>query len=369
MRFLALLSLILAASSAQASRNQVLSRSASPYFLQGDRSFLSHKVLGSACASFRSLSTEPACNPALLGEDLDSELSDSKGILFPKGYFAANVFFGDDYETLYKNKDLISGDNKMALAQSLLSEKDPVRFSGAASLWWRGETIAIVYQPLRLTYFSFVKNQSYPDVVAHAMQEQSLAVQWGGFLSKQWRVGVQARMIDRKFVHEEFNLFDAVPEIDKYLQVKSQKLILIEPGVAFEMKGGEGLERWRSIFTANLANLGFVDKNYDEVPRRGILDTGLSLSPPVGLGDLELGLSYRWSSEIEGDRKFRFAGQYRLGLAGFLFAVDPDQWSLGVLSSYRAISAGLMYERSRALNFDGRPMYEDSAYVEFRLSL
>jgi hypothetical protein len=57
------------------------------------------------------------------------------------------------------------------------------------------------------------------------------------------------------------------------------------------------------------------------------------------------------------------------GLAGFLFAIDPDQWSLGVISAFRSVSAGLMYERTRIENFDGRPIYEDSGYVEFRISL
>ena len=108
---------------------------------------------------------------------------------------------------------------------------------------------------------------------------------------------------------------------------------------------------------------------YDEVPSKGLIDTGLSFSPPLSYGELEIGLNYRWTSQIEGDKKFRAAAQYRLGLAGFLVAIDPDQWSLGVISSFRSLSAGLMYERTKAENFDGGPIYEDSGYVEFRLSL
>jgi hypothetical protein len=372
MRFLISLLLILtAAQGVLASRGRVLNTSGAPYFLNSDRAFLPHKVLGSTCSSFRSISKEPACNPALLGEDQSSNLSkdDSEKSFFAKGYFAANLFFGDDYETLYKNKDVISANDKLALAQSLLSEKEPIRFSGAANLWWRGEKAAMSYQPLRLSYFSFVKNQAYPDVVVHAMQEQSVNLQYGGFLNENWRAGVQTRLVERKFVHEEFNLFDAIPNIDNYLKLKSQKLILLEPGLAYELHGDDGIEKWRPVFTANLSNLGFADQSYDEVPRKGILDTGFSLSPPLSFGELELGLNYRWSSEIDGDKKFRLGGQYRLGLAGFLFAIDPDQWSLGVISAFRSVSAGLMYERTRIENFDGRPIYEDSGYVEFRISL
>lgn len=371
MRFLILLLTLVFTFPVLASRGRVLNMSAAPYFLNGDRSFISHQVLGSACSSFRTLNKEPVCNAALMGEDQRSDFSSDNAVsvLFPKGYFAANIFFGDDYETLYKNRDAIQAENKMALAESLLSEKAPVRFAGAANLWWRGETIAIVYQPLRLTYFSFVKNQAYPDLILHAMQEQSLAVQAGGFLNENWRAGMQVRLIDRKFVHEELNLFDAIPEMNRHLQVKSQKLVLLEPGMAYEVHGDETVEKWKPILTASVTNLGFADHMYDEVPSRGVLDTGFSLSPPVAMGEWELGLNYRWTSDIDGDKKIRLASQYRLGLAGFLAAIDQDQWSLGVISSFRSVSAGLMYERSRAENIDGQSIYEDSGYVEFRISL
>lgn len=371
MRFLGVIFILLISMTVHASRGRVLNMSAAPFFLDGNRSFISHKVLGTTCSSFRSLSHEPVCNAALLGENqkIESGRDHPDSLIFPKGYFAANIFFGDDYEILYKNKDAIEADDKMILAESLLSERDPVSFSGSANLWWRGETLALIYQPLRLTYFSLVKNQAYPDIVIHAMQEQSMAVQWGGFLNSDLRIGLQARLIDRKFVHEEFNLFDAIPEMDRHLVLRSQKLILIEPGFVYEVHGDEDVEQWRPLLTANLTNIGFADHLYDDVPSRAVLDTGFSLSPPIAFGDWELGLNYRWASQIDGDKKMRLASQYRLGLAGFLFAIDQDQWSFGVISNYRSVSAGLMYERTRAENIDGQSKYEDSGYVEFRISL
>src|ERR1043165_800306 len=98
MRFLVLSLSLLTGLNAFASRGRVLNISAAPYFLSGNRSFISHKVLGSTCSSFRSLSKEPVCNLALLGENQGSEMDrdNPDSLVFPKGYFAANIFFGDD---------------------------------------------------------------------------------------------------------------------------------------------------------------------------------------------------------------------------------------------------------------------------------
>lgn len=327
---------------------------AAPFFWNGQRAFLTHSVLGSTCSSFRSIKNEVSCNPALIeGESA----------------FAANVFFGDDYETLYKNRELIDNKDKMALAQSILSEKEAVRFEGSTMLWWRNANVAVAIQPLRWTYYSMVRNQAYPDVAIHAMQEQSALVQFGGVLQKSLRGGVQLRFVDRKFVHEEFNLFDAAPEIEKHLQVHDQKLILIEPGIAYEILDHDEPHSWRPLLTANISQLGFANKKYDQVPVKPVLDTGISTTPPVGLGELELGLNYRWSSDIEKEKKFRFGLHYRLGLAGFMAAYDADEWSMGMLSTFQSLSAGLMYKRAELKDFNSNRIYDDSAYVEFRVAL
>lgn len=327
---------------------------AAPFFWNGQRAFLTHAILGSTCSSFRSIKNEVACNPALLEGD---------------SIFAANIFFGDDYETLYKNRDLIENKDKMALAESILSETEPVRFEGAAMLWWRNANMAVAVQPLRWTYYSVVRNQAYPDVAIHAMQEKSALLQFGGLLQKSLKAGLQVRFVDRKFVHEEFNLFEAIPEIEKYLNVKEQKLILFEPGLAYEILDNGESHSWRPLLTMNISQLGFVSKKYAEVPVKPVVDTGISVTPPVGIGELEFGLNYRWSSDIAREKKFRIGTHYRLGLAGFVGAYDSDEWSLGMLSTFQSISAGLMYKRAEIKNFDNQRVYDDSGYVEFRVTL
>lgn len=346
----------------------VLKTGALHLFENGDRSFLSHSVLGSVCSTVRSVHAEPACNPALLGED-ESDFERSSGRLLPVGVFGANLFFGDDYETLYKNRDLISGDDKIQLAQNLLSETKPVRFEASLLLWYRTHKMALSYQPMRWTYFSDVRNQSYPDVAIHGMQEQSLQGQVGGFITDNWRAGVQIRLLDRKFVFEEFNLFQALPTIENQFQVRTQRAVFVEPGVAYELNQTAELRDWRPLVSLNISQLGFVDKNYDDVPVEALLDAGTSISPPVRWGEWEIGLNYRWTANVSQERKFRLATLYRLALAEFYAGYDSDEWSMGFSSTFRAFSAGLMYKRTQLGDSASGTAFEDSSFVEFRLVL
>lgn len=342
----------------------VLKTGALHLFENGDRSFLSHSVLGPVCSSIRSIRAEPTCNPALLGEE-QSDFEKSVGLL-PNGVFGTNLFFGDDYETLYKNRDLISGNDKLQLAQSLLSETKPIRFEASLLMWYRTEKLAVSYQPMRWTYFSDVRNQSYPDVAIHGMQEQSIQAQFGGFLNQSFRAGAQLRFLDRKFVYEEFNLFQAIPTIEQQFHVRTQRAIFIEPGVAYEINQSEEVKDWQPLISLHLSQLGWVDRNYDDVPVEPILDAGTSVSPPIGFGDLEIGLNYRMTTNVSQQRKFRVATLYRLALAEFYAGYDVDEWSAGFSSTFRAFSAGLMYKRTQLGVPSGRA-FEDSSFVEFRL--
>ena len=347
---------------------RVIDKAAGSFFWNGHRAFLSHHVLGATCSSMRSLRSEIPCNPALLtSQDPEESIS-----YLEDSVFAANLFFGDDYDVIYKNRNLFREDDKLALAESLLGESKPVRFEAAVNLWWRAPYLAILYQPARVTYYSQVRNPSYPDIAIHAMEESEIAVSWGGQQAshdENLYLGVNFRYVERKFIHEEFNLFDAAPNMDEYLVAKKQKLFLIEPGVSYRLTGDSWLHTWRPQVSANLSQLGYADEKYEEVPQKPVLDSGISFSPPVRFGEFEFALNYRWTSEIANERKLRLGIQYQIGMANFMAGYDESQWALGVSSFYRNLSAGIMYKRVETESFEDAKIYDDSAYVEFRLML
>jgi hypothetical protein len=365
MRFLAFYGIFLCVLIVISARASVLEDSSKAYFYDGARSFLSHQVLGSSCSHFRSLRNEIPCNPALLSiQDEQEEIQ-----FFEDSILGLNLNFGKDYETLYKNRELFAEEDKYRLAQSLLSEEKPISFQGSAVLWLRMPYFAVWYQPIRWTYFSSVRNSSYPDIAVHAMQESQLGTQWGGKVGKGWQFGVQARIVDRKFIHEEFNLFDAIPNLENYLQVKSQKLILVEPGFAYRLSGDEWTDYWQPMLSVNLTQIGWSNEKYEFVPLTPVSDLGLSVLPKVSYGELELGINMRATSEVKQDRTARLGAQYRLGVASFLAGYDRDQWALGMSSAYKSVSAGIMYQRRELSDFRGEKFHEDSASVEFRLML
>lgn len=344
----------------------ILETHAARFFYDGNRSFLSHRVLGANCSGFRSLRTEIPCNPSLITLRDESE----QITYFEDSLFGLNVFFGDDYETLYKNRELLKSEDKLLLAQSLLGEPDAVRFQGSGLVWLRMPYFVVWYQPLRWTYFSNVQNPAYPMISVHAMQESNLAAAWGGVLDKNLKMGVQFRYFERTFVHEEFLLFDAIPEIENYFQSKKQKGFLIEPGFSYNVEETSDLIRfWKPMLSFNMTNLGWVDNKYEFAPMKPIGDLGLSVSPKAPVGELEFGLNYRVIGPIEKHRTARVGAQYRLGVASALLAYEVDQWSAGLSSAYKNISAGIMYERNKISDSLGEKNHQDSVSVEFRFIL
>lgn len=332
------------------------------YFNSYGHGFLSHQVLGSSCYSFRSLRQELPCNPALIDEPADNEDPDS--------VFAGNLFFGGDYETIYRNRDLVSNssdEDKIKSAEDLLTQNKPVRFEGSMNIWWRGVNTAFAAEPFRLTYFSAVANSAYPQITIHAMQEQALRWQMGGRIAPELRIGVDFLGIERKFVQEEFYLFEALPEMENHLLVKKQRLLLAEPSVAYEIEKSE--ESWRPLVTAHVGQLGFVDNKYEEAPVSPYVDTGLSINPPLGFGEWELGLNYRWAAKLEEEKVLRIGTSYDVGFLKIMGGYDPYSWGAGIESHYRSLTTGISYKRTAVTQWNGDAINDDMTTLEFRLLL
>lgn len=330
-----------------------------PLLQNGDRAFLQAAVLGPVCSGLRSLKKSPACNPSMLGENQEEGSS----------VFGANVFGGTDWDLYRRNQDILAEKDKSALAQSLLAETKPVRAEGSVLLWWRGETLAVSYQPFRVAYFSSVRNQSYPDLSLLGVQEQSLQVQAGGFVTDNWRFGLQARGLDRRFVYEDFNVFTALPELEQKFQVRRQKALFLEPGLAYEMNQTEEFRQWRPLFSLNISQLGWVDKSYDEIPIQPLSDFGLSVSPPVSEGDLEVGLNYRWTVQTSLERRIRLGSVYKWAGLELTGGIDADQWGLGASTEIFKSRLGLMYQRSQISQSGGLKSFDESTFLEFRMTL
>lgn len=347
----------------------VLNQSSSHYFVDYDRLTLVNSTLGANCVVHRFNTSEVPCNPALMAWS-------------EKPYFAGNFSMAGDYEILYKNSELLSqGKEKREVAYNLISEKKPLNFEGGSLLWYRHRTFGVVLEPLRWTYFSSVSNSSYPDVALHAMQEQSVSLIYGGITpdarsirDAEYSFGVRTRFVDRKFVHETFNLFDMVADSDSetessnYLKIKKQTAVYLEPGMTYSPK--EIQEYWSPMLGVALHNVTiYQSKKYEEIPTKPWVDIGVSIAPPGGLGQWEISLTERLIEEPVREQKLVLGSAYNLGLISLSGSVEKQGGSLGILAAYKAFSAGFSYSQQTRKDVLDRPYRDDSGFIEFRVVL
>jgi hypothetical protein len=330
----------------------MLARPAAYFVMSSQRTSLMQMGLGSLCSVMTQNATDLPCNPALLPESEDST-------------FATSLMLGDDYDLVSKNRDLFDGKDKVKLAENILSEKDPIRLEGASYIWWRSPYFSVSLEPIRLTYFSRVRNQAFPEIAVQAMQEQSLQVQIAGFLNKNLSLGFSLRGVERKIVQEEFNLFDALTHVDDYFEVKTQRALWLQPGISYLFDDEETRE-WHPRVSFLVSQLGYVDHNYDNIITEPYIDAGISVTPPALWGEWEWALNYRWLRTPDFQRKFRLGTQYHLGFLNLLAAYDRDEWDAGIMAQVKFLSISVLWKQQKYSDFDGNTNAENATYLEIR---
>jgi hypothetical protein len=180
----------------------------------------------------------------------------------------------------------------------------------------------------------------------------------------------QLRFVDRRFVYEEFNLFSALPDFKGRFEVQKQQALFFEPGLAYEFSQTEELRRWKPLFSLYLSQAGWIKTDGEAgIPVDPLLDAGFGISPPVELGEWEIGFNYRWTPQTSLERRLRLGSVYRLGILEFSGGLDEQNWSLGAMAQLWNFSAGLLHKRSEISRAGVDQIYDQSTYLEFRLTL
>jgi hypothetical protein len=228
------------------------------------------RTLGHSCSTVQNVDFILPCNPAFIESDQDR-------------FFTAGLYIGSEYETLDNINDIINGPHDEALIQDLFAEKQVIQAEASGDLVYRHRWLGASITPLRATYFSVVRNQTYPVVAIHAMKEQTIRVMTGTEVDKNHRLGIQLRAVKREFVQDEFTLFEAITAPESVLERKEQNAFYAEPGYVYTWKELS----WEPRVAFLLGNIGVVSQRYEEVDATPILDSGFGLAPPVGYGELE----------------------------------------------------------------------------------
>ncbi len=182
---------------------------------------LHQRNLDRSCFSLKAGPRDLDCNPAFLA---DSE----KRILRFNLIGDNNVLKLDEY------RDQVDRDDIIGAANDFLNDAEPVQAHASASVWYQNNWWAIGYVPVRASVSYLHRNPSYPEISAYGFQESEVFAK-AGFLStesKNIRVGVQARYVQRDFIYQKFYALDAALDPD-IIELESNKALYIEPAFAF----------------------------------------------------------------------------------------------------------------------------------------
>lgn len=317
------------------------------FFSRADASILI-RGLGPACPAMTSVKYVLPCNPAFT--DIHTEK-----------LFAAHLFLGNDTSTIRRIEQLINGPHSKEFIEDLFTRHQVIEMEANGEFSFRTRYFAAAFAPYRLTYFSAIRNTSYPVISLHAMKERTLRAMIGGEIEEGAFLGMQVRGVDREFVQDQFTLFDAITDTEAVLQKKTQHAVFFEPGLAYEFQ-----ESWRPRVTAYLSNIGVVDREYEEIDSNPILDFGAGVKPPLGFGEWDLAANYHAQKSADDPwRNWSFATSYSLGLLDAIAGVGAEQWSAGVLTSFWSARVGIVYSARKVTTPLGDELTAQTTFTEF----
>lgn len=348
-----LIAAALAAYSMSPARAQPVLTSELPLLSDRTAPPLMTQSLGTACNVIAGSKASLPCNPA---NAYIESFEDG-----PSYVLSGRLFVGGEYERFKTVNQLLNGPYDEEFVQSLFAENQIIDTQLAGSLGLRTRYFSAAFTPYHLSYVSVVRNQAYPVVALRAAQERSLRAQVAGPVTPWLQAGLQTRLVERKFVQNEFSMFDAIADGQKVLVPKEQRLVYLEPGVSFF-----GAGTWAPKASVLLTNMGFADRQHEETKQAPVIDTGVGVAPPLGFGVLEVGLNYR-ASDMRPNiwDRFGFGAGYRLGLIETTLGWGNEQVNLGLMSSFWSAHVAVLFSSKRYRTDDLRDEYRSSVMTEF----
>ena len=318
----------------------------------GNSDFTS-RTLSYVCFGMDALVEGLPCNPAFAAKER-------------RNHFQAQFFFGNNVSYVHEVSKLLDGTADAGTVEKLFSQKSSAEAEANIQASYLSETWGVQFAPYRLYYYGLIRNAALPVVTLYAGQEQTLSAQIASFAgdngNDHWFWGLQIRGVDRKFILSEFTLTDALASGgSKYFEKQNQRALYLEPGLLYEFAE----KPWRPQVGLTIKNAGFVDKKFDEIPANPDWHVAGSVRPPVGYGELELGLNLRFNSYIEEFKDVPHLGlSYKLGAMQGLASYADREYSLGFLLHYENWNGGLTYWRKKYENLLGEKDQLQTVYLE-----
>lgn len=307
------------------------------------------RSLSTACYGMEALLEGLPCNPAMTAKERESR-------------FQTQFFLGNNISYVRDISRLVEGRGDVETVERLFNQNSSSEMEARIQASYLRETWGVSYSPYRLFYYSLIRNSALPVITLFAGREQTLAGQVASFAENNFYWGLQLRAVDRRFLLSEFTLTDALADgRSQYFEAKTQRALYLEPGIlyAFEDKP------WQPQVGLTIKNAGVVDTKYNELPASPDWHLAGSVRPPLGLGELELGLDLLFNSSIEELRDMpRLGMSYKLGAMQALASYASQDYSVGFLLNFDHWNGGLTYWRKNFENRVGERDQLQTVYVE-----
>jgi hypothetical protein len=314
----------------------------------GNSDFTS-RSLSSACFGMSALIEGLPCNPAFTAKNRSSQ-------------FQTQFFFGNNVSYVRDVSQLLDGTGDSGTVERLFHQKSSSEMEAHIQASFLRETWGFSYSPYRLFYYSLIRNSALPVIPLYAGQEQSVSAQIASFAENNLYWGLQLRAVDRRFLLSEFTLTDALASGGSdFLQSKTQRALYIEPGVLYSFEE----KPWKPQAGLTIKNAGLVDTKYEELPTTPDWHLAGSISPPLELGELELGLDLFFNSYVDEAKQIpRLGASYKLGAMQAVASYSVQEYSAGFLLHYDRWNGGLTYWRKKFENLIGEQDQLQTVYLE-----
>jgi hypothetical protein len=313
------------------------------------------KSLGGVCNTINTVQDLLPCNPAMLADQGETT-------------FTTQFFLGNNVSYVEEVAELLGGKRQASTLRRLFNEEKQVQMEGNIEAAFKTELFGLSFSPYRLTYYSYVRNQALPMIALHVMQEQSLKLSFASFVEEDWAVGLQSRLVKRRFIAVDLSLTDVIGEQNEdFLPRQDQNVLFLEPGIWYRPEAGGELAQsdWSPVFSATVTNLGFADEKNESLALDPIFNVGLGAVYEGEWGQSGLGLNYAFNSDYISELDPLSVGaSLGLGVTQFTASLSNLGYALGALIHFDGLRASITLEEARVNLAPGDDRKNKTVYTQ-----
>ncbi len=301
-------------------------------------------ALGSACFAFDVGADLLPCSPA--------------DIAFTRGNSGkAQVYLANNLRISNEALEILRRDQSTPeFLEEIFNERRSSELQAAIDLAWRREGWGLQLTPIRLFYHSSFRNEALTEARLLVFQEAAANLQWGRYLGDDWAMGLQTRLVNRKFVSQSFFLSDAYSESGRgLLDPQEQTLLYLEPGIQYH-----GLDyALKPRFGVTMTNLG-VTNRASSFSQRPQFHVAASINPDIGESVLGLGIdAFLHEDLVEAKDAFTLGVAWSLPIFQVFGSVSTEASALGVNVPLGVFNLAASFRRE-SVDFGGIAKTTDS---------